>query len=85
MRGKSRPVRFMQLRYSSPNFSISFSSSLGSRIKSAPDWHVSRYLWPDASYSSSTWVELAPYLDSLTEVFDLTFEHLHGAPSGIEQ
>ena len=85
MRGKSLPVRFMQLRYSSPNFSISFSSSLGSRIKSAPDWHVSRYLWPDASHSSSTWVELAPYLDSLTEVFDLTFEHLHGVPSGNEQ
>jgi hypothetical protein len=85
MRGKSRPVRFMQLQYSSPNFSISFSSSLGSRIKSAPDWHVSRYLWPDASHSSRTWVELAPYLDSLTEVFDLTFEHRHGAPSGNEQ
>ena len=78
-------MRFMQLRYSSPNFSISFSSYLGSRIKSAPDWHVSRYLWPDASHSSSIWVELAPYLDSLTEVFDLTFEHLHGVPSGNEQ
>jgi hypothetical protein len=41
----------------------------------APGWHV----------SSSTWVKVAPYLHSLPEVFDLTFEHLHGAPSGTKQ
>ena len=41
----------------------------------APSWHV----------SSSTWVKVAPYLHSLPEVFDLTFEQLHGAPSGNEQ
>jgi hypothetical protein len=44
-----------------------------------------RYLYPHTFHSSSTWVKLAPYFDSLPEVFDLTFEQRYGTPSGNEQ